>query len=77
MDEKVRFIEGVERQIREAGRNLLEARRTQCETFGHHWRELQTNLIPNGSPAMYCEHCKVVDLNGTIEWPVTPQAQDT
>lgn len=76
MDEKVRFIEGVERRIRELGQERLQARRAKCEMVGHRWRELQMNVLPEGSPAMYCEHCKMVDVNGVIDWPVTPPLRD-
>jgi hypothetical protein len=65
-------IEELERQIQESGGvDALRLQRTECMSTGsHRWIELQTNVSP---PATYCEICKVVNLDGWIFWPVSPQ----
>jgi hypothetical protein len=71
MANRVEFIGDVEERIREAGLDVLMARRAECHVVGHQWQPLQTRVIPGGV-ATYCRHCLGVNRSGSIDWPVKP-----
>lgn len=70
-----RFLEDVEREIRELGGvNALGPRYADCLSQGSHtWVELETASSPSARRMVrYCEDCKVVDVYGHEYWLVPP-----
>jgi hypothetical protein len=69
------FIDDVEREIREIGRQGLEQAWRECLAAGvHQWRALSINVQP---AAHACARCKVVKLGDWVFWPVKPPSIGT